>query len=353
MTFKEVPAGESERNVALDGWVAAFDREMEQSGDIAASTAAVAAHGCFDVRAVVERWILTNPTAGAALAQVQPAPQEPTAPRLLKEAPAPVLVLEEIPVIVLEEAPPAVVSEVAPPVSDAGEERTPSADEELTSRRPAAESSPDIGVLPQLAGGRYRARTDRRGLPRVPARDRPGRGSVRVGSGADSQRSPPAADARGSQRRDPRHAAETPGIRDQGPAALALAQVTGAAERAAPPVAVRRRIVTKSRRTGTAIGVASASPPGWDHLDRFSWDGGSLAAERLCETQRGLGGGARASHQHARACGRLLTQWLTIRSRRSRIRSAAGSSNASPQARRRSAKPPAASASPSPRSPST
>ena len=46
MTFKEVPAGESERNVALDGWVAAFDREMEQSGDIAASTAAVDASTC-------------------------------------------------------------------------------------------------------------------------------------------------------------------------------------------------------------------------------------------------------------------------------------------------------------------
>ena len=161
MTFKEEPTGDSERNVALDGWVAAFDREMEQSGDIAASTAAVAAHGCFDVRAVVERWILTNPTGGAALAQVQPALQEPTAPRLLEEAPARVLVLEEVPVIVLEEAPPAVVPEDAPPVAEAGDERAPSGDAELTSRRPAAESSPDIAYFRSLLeGGIERAQID-------------------------------------------------------------------------------------------------------------------------------------------------------------------------------------------------
>jgi EmrB/QacA subfamily drug resistance transporter len=55
------------------------------------------------------------------------------------------------------------------------------------------------------------------------------------------------------------------------------------------------------------------------------------------------------------ARGRLLlfTLWLTIRSRLCRIRSAAASSSASPQVRRRSATPPAGSASPSPPSPST
>ena len=73
MMLEDEPAGDDERSAALDGWVAAFDREMEQRGDFAAGVAAMTAHGCFDVRAVVERWILANPTGDAMLAPLQPA----------------------------------------------------------------------------------------------------------------------------------------------------------------------------------------------------------------------------------------------------------------------------------------
>ena len=77
MTCAEEPAGESERSTALAGWVVAFDREMVQGGDFATSVAAMSAHGCFDVRAVAERWILANPTGTMPLVQVEPALQEP------------------------------------------------------------------------------------------------------------------------------------------------------------------------------------------------------------------------------------------------------------------------------------
>jgi hypothetical protein len=77
MTFEQEPAGESERSAALGGWVAAFDREMEHTGDFATSIGAMTAHGCFDVRAVVERWILAHPTGEKTIAQIQPALQEP------------------------------------------------------------------------------------------------------------------------------------------------------------------------------------------------------------------------------------------------------------------------------------
>ena len=63
-------------SAALDGWVAAFEREMEQTGYFATSVGAMTAHGCFDVQAVVERWILANPTRTMTLAQVQPALRE-------------------------------------------------------------------------------------------------------------------------------------------------------------------------------------------------------------------------------------------------------------------------------------
>ena len=82
--------GESERSAALEGWVAAFDREMEQSGDFATSVAAMTAHGCFDVRAVAERWVLANPSEDALFTPVQPAGEEPEPEEpLLEEAPAP------------------------------------------------------------------------------------------------------------------------------------------------------------------------------------------------------------------------------------------------------------------------
>src|ERR1700709_884702 len=90
MMSEAAPVDDSERSAALDGWVAAFDREMEQSGDFAVSTAAMTAHGCFDVRAVAERWLLANPTGDAILVQVQPPLQDP-APLVLvpDEIPAP------------------------------------------------------------------------------------------------------------------------------------------------------------------------------------------------------------------------------------------------------------------------
>jgi hypothetical protein len=90
MTFEQEPAGDDERSAALDGWVAAFDREMVESGDFATSVAVMTTHGCFDVRAVVERWILANPSGDVTLVQMQPAYQEPVMLRLVpEEAPAP------------------------------------------------------------------------------------------------------------------------------------------------------------------------------------------------------------------------------------------------------------------------
>jgi hypothetical protein len=135
MTLEGEPAGASERSAALDGWVAAFDREMEQSGDFGTSIAAMTAHGCFDVRAVVERWILANPTGNVTLAQLQPALQEPVP---LQPA------FEETPA--LEEA-------AAPP--------EPALDAERTRPRPEAASSPDIAYFRSLLqGGIERAQID-------------------------------------------------------------------------------------------------------------------------------------------------------------------------------------------------
>jgi hypothetical protein len=135
MTLAEAAAGDSERSAALDGWVVAFDREMEQSGDFATSVAAMTAHGCFDVRAVVERWILANPTGDATLAHVQPARQEAVPLRL---------VLEE-----------------APALEEAASSREPPLDAERTSPRPEAASSPDIAYFRSLLqGGIERAQID-------------------------------------------------------------------------------------------------------------------------------------------------------------------------------------------------
>ena len=128
MTFAEEPAGDSERSAALAAWVAAFDREMERSGNFATSVAAMTAHGCFDVRAVVERWILANPTGDVSLARSQSALQEP--------------VLEEPPAL-----------EAARP------EPAPRA--ERKSPRPEAGSSPDIAYFHSLLkGGVERALID-------------------------------------------------------------------------------------------------------------------------------------------------------------------------------------------------
>jgi hypothetical protein len=79
-----------ERATAVEAWVASFEHELEQSGNFAASVAAMAAHGCFDVHAVVERWILANPTVEAPVAR----------PRLVPEEPGrPVAVLDDEPVL--------------------------------------------------------------------------------------------------------------------------------------------------------------------------------------------------------------------------------------------------------------
>lgn len=136
-TYEDAPvAGDGERSAALDGWVTAFDREMEQSGDFATSVAAVAAHGCFDVRTVAERWILAHPTGSAIPVQVQPAVQEP-------------------------EPPEPVVEDVPEAVETSSEPQAPPSETELTSRRPGAASSPDIAYFRGLLqGGIERAQID-------------------------------------------------------------------------------------------------------------------------------------------------------------------------------------------------
>jgi len=135
MTFEQERVGDSERSAALDGWVVAFDRELEKSGDFATSIAAMTAHGCFDVRAVVERWILANPTVNVSPPQVQPAQQEPVTLRLVPE--------EE----------PAAEEAAAPP--------EPAVDAERTEPRPEAASSPDIAYFRSLLqGGIERAQID-------------------------------------------------------------------------------------------------------------------------------------------------------------------------------------------------
>ena len=129
MTLHEEVVGDRERSAALDGWVAAFDREMEQTGDFATSIAAMTAHGCFDVRTVVERWVAANPTGDALLVQVEPALREPVPLRLVAdEAPAP------------EEA-------TAPP------EPEPVPEAERASRKPGGGSSPDIAYFRSLLQG--------------------------------------------------------------------------------------------------------------------------------------------------------------------------------------------------------
>jgi hypothetical protein len=135
MTFEEEPAGEDERAAAIAGWVVAFDREMEQTGDFAASVAVMTVHGCFDVRAVVERWILANPTGDAIAPQPCPAPQ-------VAEAQQPVA--EDVP---------ALAEAVATP--------EPSWEALRTKPRLEPASSPDIAYFHSLLqGGIDRAQID-------------------------------------------------------------------------------------------------------------------------------------------------------------------------------------------------
>ena len=151
MTFEQEPVGASERSAALDGWVAAFARELEQTGDFAASVGAMTAHGCFDVHAVVERWILANPTSPVTLAQMQPA--------LREHAPLRLVVDEDV---VFDEEP--ALQEVLVPLEPALDVLpldVPPLDVDLTSRKPGAASSPDIAYFRSLLqGGIERAQID-------------------------------------------------------------------------------------------------------------------------------------------------------------------------------------------------
>ena len=156
MTFEQEPVGASERSAALDGWVAAFARELEQTGDFAASVGAMTAHGCFDVHAVVERWILANPSSPVTLAQMQPALREHAPLRLVVDED---VVLDEEPALqeVLVPLEPAldVLPLDVPPLDVAA------SDVDLTSRKPGAASSPDIAYFRSLLqGGIERAQID-------------------------------------------------------------------------------------------------------------------------------------------------------------------------------------------------
>jgi len=156
MTFEQEPVGASERSAALDGWVAAFARELEQTGDFAASVGAMTVHGCFDVHAVVERWILANPTSPVTLAQMQPALREHAPLRLVVDED---VVLDEEPALqeVLVPLEPAldVLPLDVPPLDVAA------SDVDLTSRKPGAASSPDIAYFRSLLqGGIERAQID-------------------------------------------------------------------------------------------------------------------------------------------------------------------------------------------------
>jgi hypothetical protein len=114
------------------------------------------AHGCFDVHAVVERWILANPTSPVTLAQMQPA--------LREHAPLRLVVDEDV---VLDEEP--ALQEVLVPLEpaldvlplDVAPLDVPPLDVDLTSRKPGAASSPDIAYFRSLLqGGIERAQID-------------------------------------------------------------------------------------------------------------------------------------------------------------------------------------------------
>jgi hypothetical protein len=130
MALEDVPLHDRERSAAVDAWVAAFDSAMAQSGDFAASVRTMSEDGCFDVRAVVERWLLANPTAGAASPRPQLLPEEPV--RLQA---------------VLREAPP--LEEPGAPEQPASAAR----DVEAASPAPVVEASPDVAHFHSLLQG--------------------------------------------------------------------------------------------------------------------------------------------------------------------------------------------------------
>jgi len=180
MMFEDESQQDRERAEAIDAWAAAFDRELAQTGDFAAAVATMAAHGCFDLRAVVERWVISNPTGDVVVAYARPAVQEPVddlavaymAPVVQHVTAAenatfaePVVHEPERHVVVLpveEPVPDFAPAEPVPPegaehvelaeVEEAGAEE-PEADAEDIEQRPVVESSPDIAHFHSLLQG--------------------------------------------------------------------------------------------------------------------------------------------------------------------------------------------------------
>ena len=139
MAFQEEAAGGSGRSAALDGWVAAFDREMVRSRDFATSVATMTADGCFDVHAVVERWILANPTGTKTVAQGAPPPQQSARLQLVPgEPPAPA-----------ERA----AADADSALDEAGASPEPATAGEPVALRPAAGASPDVAYFHSLLRG--------------------------------------------------------------------------------------------------------------------------------------------------------------------------------------------------------
>ena len=129
MIFEDTSQIDQERTAALEAWAAAFDREMVQSGDFAGTVAVMSANGCFDVRGVVERWILTNPTGALIVAPPAADSWETVLPQAaFEEAPE----LEEVP-------------------SD--REPEPESDSEPTPLRAVDDLSPDIAHFHSLLQG--------------------------------------------------------------------------------------------------------------------------------------------------------------------------------------------------------
>ena len=127
MIFEDTSQIDQERAAALEAWAAAFDREMVQSGDFAGTVAVMSANGCFDVRGVVERWILTNPTGALIVAPPAADSWETVLPQAaFAEAPE----LEEVP-----------------------SDREPESDSEPTLLRAVDDLSPDIAHFHSLLQG--------------------------------------------------------------------------------------------------------------------------------------------------------------------------------------------------------
>jgi hypothetical protein len=126
MVVDDEPQGDRERSAAVDAWVTAFDREIAQNGDFAASVAAISAHGCFDVRAVAERWLLANRDGDVG------------------DAP---------PSVEAETPPVASVPVEVPPLEEAPDRQEPAAQADGSALKPVIASSADIAHFHSLLHG--------------------------------------------------------------------------------------------------------------------------------------------------------------------------------------------------------